>query len=72
MMTNPSFQVLHAPQWQSEKHLQSGDRVWILTDVQSYQSSAGSQPHGTSRTVFFAGSWDHPFCRQKGPPAGEG
>jgi hypothetical protein len=33
---------------------------------------AGLQPHGTSRTVFFAGSWDHPFCRQKGPPAGEG
>lgn len=32
---------------------------------------AGLQPQGTSRTVFFAESWDHTFCSQKGPPTGE-
>jgi UDP:flavonoid glycosyltransferase YjiC (YdhE family) len=41
-------------------------------DLCGQSDVAGLQPHGTSRTVFFAGSWDHPFCRQKGPPAGEG
>ncbi len=34
--------------------------------------SAGSQPHGTSARVFFAGSWDRPVRSQKGPPAREG
>jgi hypothetical protein len=38
----------------------------------SSSTDAGSQPHGTSAGLFFAGSWDHPICSQKGPPAREG
>jgi hypothetical protein len=46
----------HVPQWQEEKHLQSGDAFWILTDVQSYVSSfyAWSDP----QQLFRVGVYD--------------
>lgn len=39
------------PTWQAEKHLRSGDRVWILTDVERYSSSfyAWSEPQDLYR-----------------------
>jgi len=49
---SPSFTT---PTWQAEKHLQSGDRVWILTDVEAYSSSfyAWSEPQELFRVGIY-------------------
>jgi hypothetical protein len=42
--------------WQNEKHLQSGDRVWILSDVESYSSSY--YPYSEPQELFKVGVYD--------------
>ncbi len=37
-MTTPPTPPARRLDWQPEKHLRSGDRVWILTDVESFES----------------------------------
>lgn len=44
------------PSWQREKFLQSGDTVWILTDIQQYSSPYLSW--STSQELFRVGIYD--------------
>ena len=44
------------PAWQPEKHLQSGDRVWILTDVECYESRY--LPWSEPQELFRVGIYD--------------
>ena len=56
-MTNSKPSSLPSPPiWQAEKHLQSGDRIWILTDVQSYGSSY--YPWSDPQALFRIGVYD--------------
>jgi hypothetical protein len=43
------------PTWQLEKHVQSGDRIWILTDIENYSSSyySYSQPQELFRVGIY-------------------
>ena len=44
------------PDYQPEKHLQSGDRVWFLTNIEKYESSY--KPWSAPQTLFRAGIYD--------------
>jgi len=44
------------PVWQEEKHLHSGDRIWILTDVDTYWSRY--LPYSEPQELFRVGIYD--------------
>lgn len=44
------------PPWQREKHLQSGDRFWILTDIERYSSPF--MPWSEPQDLFRVGIYD--------------
>jgi hypothetical protein len=53
MATNSTTQ--HTFNWQRDKHLRSGDRFWILTDVHSYEDSyySTSEPQQLFRVGIY-------------------
>lgn len=56
-MTNSELPLnLQRPHWQAEKRLKSGDCVWILTDVETYDSRY--MAHSEPQTLFKAGIYD--------------
>jgi len=56
MMTTHPVPKHLLPHWQDEKHLRSGDCVWILTDIQSFESSY--LPWSKPQDLFEVGIYD--------------
>jgi hypothetical protein len=55
-MSSPLPLNLQLPYWQEPKHLKSGDRVWILTDVEI--SKSRYMECSTPQTLFKVGIYD--------------